>query len=81
MCIDAFWINEKDRGKGLGSKILKQAEDEAVRRGCKFAHLDSHDFQAIEFYKKNGYEIVGELQELPENHNRYLLKKQLIYNE
>jgi len=31
--IDRFWINEKYRRQGLGSKILKSAEEEALRGG------------------------------------------------
>ena len=76
--IDRFWICEKYRKTGLGSRILKMAEEEAVKRGCRFAHLDTHDFQAVGFYQKNGYEIVSSLPDLPDGYNRYLMKKKLI---
>lgn len=73
--IDRFWINEKYRRQGLGSKILKSAEEEALIRGCKYSHLDTHDFQTVDFYKKNGYEIVSELKDLPKGHSKFLMKK------
>ena len=76
--IDRFWINDKYRKAGLGSRILKMAEEEARQRGCRYAHLDTHDFQAVGFYKKNGYEIVSRLENLPEGFNRYLMKKALL---
>jgi ribosomal protein S18 acetylase RimI-like enzyme len=76
--IDRFWINEKYRRKGLGKEILNAAEAEAIKRGCKNAHLDTHDFQALEFYKKNGYKIKSKLKNLPRGYNKYLMWKKLI---
>jgi hypothetical protein len=29
------------------------------------------DFQAKDFYKKNGYEVFGELDNVPDGHKRY----------
>lgn len=73
--IDSLWIEESMRLKGYGKKLLEVAEKEAKKRGCNNAHLDTHDFQAVNFYQKNGYEICGQLDDLPVGYNRYLLKK------
>jgi GNAT superfamily N-acetyltransferase len=73
--IDALWLSEELRHKGYGKQLLKKAEEEAIKRGSTHAHLDTHDFQAVEFYKKNGYTICGQLDDLPPGHTRYLLKK------
>ena len=75
--IDRFWINENIRNQGIGKKILKLAEDEAKQRGCNNVHLDTHDFQAVNFYKQQGYEIKCELKDLPKGHNKYLMTKEL----
>ena len=75
--IDLIWVSEKCRGKGIGAEILKQAEDEAVKRGCTKAYLDTFSFQAPEFYKKYGYEIFGTLDDMPEGNKRYFLIKSL----
>jgi ribosomal protein S18 acetylase RimI-like enzyme len=75
--IDSLWIDETLRHKGFGRKLLETAEKEAKKRGCENAHLDTHDFQALNFYKKNGYVICGQLNDLPKGYNRYLLKKKL----
>ncbi len=75
--IDSLWIEELIRHKGYGKKLLEVAEKEAKKRGCNNAHLDTHDFQAVNFYQKNGYEICGQLDDLPVGYNRYLLKKKL----
>ena len=51
--IDSLWIEESMRLKGYGKKLLEVAEKEAKKRGCNNAHLDTHDFQAVNFYQKN----------------------------
>lgn len=65
------------RGKGYGTQLLAQAEAEGVRRGCRFAHLDTFDFQALPFYQKRGYEIFGTLDGYAGGHTQYFVKKLL----
>jgi GNAT superfamily N-acetyltransferase len=75
--IDRFWIKEEYRRLGLGTTLLKKMEEAAIQRGCNNAHLDTHDFQALYFYLKNGYVIKSELLDLPKGHTKYLLWKRL----
>jgi len=42
--------------------------------GCELCHLDTFNFQAPVFYKKNGYEIFGELHHKKQNITEYFLK-------
>jgi len=56
--IDVLWLQETVRGKGCGSRLLKTAEDEALRRGCHHAFLDTLSFQALPFYLKHGYRVL-----------------------
>ncbi len=55
--------------------MLRAAEQEAVKRSCLHAHLDTFDFQALPFYQKQGYEIFGQLEDYPVGHKRYFLQK------
>ncbi|PIG95492.1 GNAT family N-acetyltransferase [Gloeocapsopsis sp. IPPAS B-1203] len=75
--VDVFWINETYRGGGCGTSLLAAAEQEAVKRGCQYAYLDTFSFQAPEFYQKLGYTVFGELPDFPEGHSRFFLKKVL----
>jgi GNAT superfamily N-acetyltransferase len=74
-----LWVDDEHRNLGLGKRLLTEAEKESLRRGCHNAHLDTHDFQAEAFYKKNGYEVFGILDDLPQGHKRIYLKKKLSY--
>ena len=76
--IHILWLREDVRRQGLGSRLLKMAEDEAMRRGCKNAHLDTLSFQALDFYKKYGYIVFGQIADLPPGHTRYYLRKTLV---
>lgn len=75
--IDALWINENYRGFGLGEKLLFEIENIAKKEKCYLIHLDTFDFQAKNFYIKNGYEVFGVLDNCPKDHKRFFLKKYL----
>lgn len=75
--VDMLWVDETYRGKGLGAKLLEEVEKTAKEKGCYLIHLDTFDFQAKEFYEKQGYEVFGVLDDCPTEHCRYYLKKNL----
>lgn len=76
--IDALWVEEAYRGKGLGAKLLDDIEADAKEKGCYLIHLDTFDFQSKKFYEKLGYEVFGRLEDCPRGHCRFYLKKDLI---
>ena len=77
MYVDILWVHEDHRRGGIGSKLLQEAEKEALRRGCHHVHLDTMSWQAPEFYQKQGYETVGILPDIPSGNQKYLLIKSL----
>ena len=81
MYVDILWVDEKHRQKGIGSKLLAEAEREAMRRGCHHVHLDTMSWQAPDFYQKHGYEVIGILPDIPSGHQKYLLQKALCQFE
>ena len=56
---------------------MKKVEDEAKDIGATLSHTDTFDFQAKDFYLKQGYTIFGELADCPPGHTRFYLKKAL----
>ena len=75
MYVDILWVHEDHRKRGIGSMLLHAAEKEAVRRGCHHVHLDTMSWQAPDFYKKHGYEVIGVLPDIPSGNQKYLLMK------
>ena len=78
--ISLFWVDERERSRGLGTRLLAKAEEVAVQRGCRNAHLETHDFQNLAFYLKRGYVVFGRLEDLPEGHTKFFLHKRLEMN-
>ena len=75
--VDTLWVDPNYRERKIGKSLLKNVETEAKSNGAKLIHLDTFDFQAKEFYKKQGYVVFGKLDDCPENHSRYFMKKLL----
>ena len=68
--IEILVVNEAFRGQGLGSRLLRQAETYAKAEGCVGAYLDTLSFQAPDFYRKHGYEVLAELENFPPGPHR-----------
>ena len=66
--VDLLWISEPYRGQGYGTKLMNQIEGEAAKNGCRNAYLNSFSFQAVEFYRKLGYRVFGQLEDFPRGH-------------
>jgi GNAT superfamily N-acetyltransferase len=75
--METLWVEEKLRNKGYGSKLLNAAELEAIKNGCVFSTLDTWDFQAEDFYLKNGYKPMGKIKKYWREHSRIFLRKVL----
>ncbi len=75
--IDVLWVEKSLQKQGYGTKLLAAAEGEAIENGCIFSLVDTWDFQAEEFYLKNGYERIGEIKNYWHGHAKIFLRKKL----
>ncbi|HEX9130106.1 MAG TPA: GNAT family N-acetyltransferase [Gemmatimonadaceae bacterium] len=75
--IAKLWVDDRARGKGLGTRLMAAAEDLARSRGCTDVSLDTFDYQARPFYEKLGYELFGTLEGYPPGSRQYYLRKRL----
>ncbi len=69
-------VPEACHGQGWGRRLMAQAEDEARRRGCHHAWVDTI-FGARPFYEGLGYRVFGELPNFPTGFTRSFLMKDL----
>jgi GNAT superfamily N-acetyltransferase len=75
--VNVIFVDEDYRHQGIGSLLLRKVEEEAIAIGSHLAHLDTFDWQAKDFYIKQGYEVFGELDDCPLGHKRFYMKKVL----
>ena len=75
--IEYLFVKEDLRGQGFGSQLLQQAESEAKKRNCRFACVNTYQFQAPAFYQKQGYKEVFTLKDYPYTGQRHYYQKEL----
>ena len=75
--IEYLFVKEDIRGQGIGSQLLQRAESEAKKRNCRFAFVNTYQFQAPAFYQKHGYKEVFTLKDYPYTGQRHYYQKDL----
>ena len=75
--IEYLFVKEGLRGQGIGSQLLQQAESEAKKRNCRFAFVNTYQFQAPAFYQKYGYKEVFTMKDYPYTGQRHYYQKEL----
>jgi GNAT superfamily N-acetyltransferase len=72
-----LWVDESQRRRGLGTKLLLAAEREAHRRGCTQIVSMTFSFQAPAFYERHGFEVIAMIANHPRGHQNVLMRKHL----
>ena len=55
MFLDMAFLPKELRNRGLGSSMLRMAEEEAARRGCRAGVLYTINSRAPSFYERSGW--------------------------
>jgi GNAT superfamily N-acetyltransferase len=63
--LQAMWVEESLRNRGLGHALFAGAEAEARRRGCGLVVFHAYDLLARGLYERLGYETVGVIENCP----------------
>lgn len=59
--LEVLWVSDEWRGKGVGSRLLVEAERMAGGLGAKNAAVETFEWQAPGFYARHGYEEVARM--------------------
>lgn len=65
------------RGKGVGTLLMGKVEAYAKEKQVAGMHLKTFSYQAPEFYKKHGFEIVATFDDMPKGHKNHIMQKKL----
>lgn len=58
-------VKKEFRKQGIGSQLLNEIERVAKERGVVNVTLTTQDFQGTSFYEEQGYQIYGQLTDMP----------------
>ena len=75
--LDRLWVEESQRGKGIGRSLLSAVENEGKLGGAKRVELNTFGFQAPGFYEKMGYRLFGALEPAVGKWGHYFYVKEL----
>ena len=63
--LQAMWVEESLRNRGLAHALFAGAEAEGRRRGCALVVFHAYDLLARGLYERLGYETVGVIENCP----------------
>ena len=75
--VSTLFVDEKYRRQGYGTQLVKEMELRAKKRGVNTIRLDTFDWQGKDFYKKLGYELVGDYSNIEDGYAEYFFLKRL----
>ncbi|MDJ0656560.1 MAG: GNAT family N-acetyltransferase [Xanthomonadales bacterium] len=81
LLIKVLWVHADFRGRGIGRRLMQDAEESGLNHDCHSAWLETSNPQARRFYEGLGYQMFGKLEnasnEYPPDHCRWFMKKSI----
>lgn len=74
--VHALFVEEPLRRQGLGTYFMQEVEKLAKENGASMILTNAGDWN-VDFFKKNGYLLRGELKDVPKGHDCYELYKEI----
>ena len=72
-----LWVHERCRRHGLGSMLIRAAEEAAREKGCYYLCLGTADYMARPLYEKHGFRVFTVNRDIPMGHVSWSLSKRL----
>ncbi|MBQ6019493.1 MAG: GNAT family N-acetyltransferase [Clostridia bacterium] len=72
-----LWVDGRYRRHGLGSMLIRAAENAAREKGCYYLCLGTADYMARPLYEKHGFRVFTVNRDIPMGHVSWSLSKRL----
>lgn len=72
-----FTVNKNYREQGIGSALLKSAEEWCLENKCHYVFFYTENLKNVEYYKKREYNFVGIQKNSWFGIDEYVMEKQL----
>ncbi|MBA8666715.1 GNAT family N-acetyltransferase [Holosporaceae bacterium 'Namur'] len=76
--IKYLYVKKEYRGQNLGNQLTEHALNSGRSHKCDFAFVETMSFQALDFYKKVGFELEFTRAGYAKNTSFHYLKKYLL---
>jgi ribosomal protein S18 acetylase RimI-like enzyme len=78
MVIESIWVSNDYKRQGLGIRLFNEIEEHAKKKACEHILLSTlSSMQALSFWEKVGFKIIGEVPDCPKGDMLIYLKKNL----
>ena len=76
---ERLWVDEPYRRQGMGSALIRAAEQAAREKGCPMmVNAYTFEFQAArQLFERQGFRLIGTVPDWPRGHESYTLIKSL----
>lgn len=75
--LEQIWVDKLHRGQGIGSNLVRLAEEIAKERGYPLMTLNTMSWEAPEFYAKLGFKQCGVIDGYVNGAKRYMFSKRI----
>ncbi len=75
--LEFLWVDDAFRGAGVGSRLLAEAEARGRELGAKNVGLETFEWQAPDFYRKQGYVEAARLENYFDDRDSAFMRKVL----
>jgi GNAT superfamily N-acetyltransferase len=83
--VNLIWVDRRHRREGHAKRLMQQAFDLAIDRGCHAAWLETSNSDARDFYRSIGFADFAKLENgadgVPPAHARWFLKARLTHRQ
>jgi GNAT superfamily N-acetyltransferase len=75
--LNVLFVEEPERRRGLGSRLLAEGEAHAKAKGALHSRLETFEWQAPAFYLKHGYRELARMPRYYQDYSLSLMVKEL----
>ena len=76
--ISIMAVAPNQRRQGIGTALLRAAEQWAAENGCRYLYVDTMQYQSPDFYRRAGFQVAGELPDWDSHgHTKFFLMKHI----
>jgi ribosomal protein S18 acetylase RimI-like enzyme len=77
LAIQIVWVDESQRGQGMGRALVAEAERQGQASGALQAIVETTSFQAQGFYERLGYSVIFAVDDAPIGAQTIFMRRRL----